>query len=66
MVNASKEERDEWVTKYTGAKLEIVRDLNLPQFVSEFNVPTLKANLDIVVGQKLTKPFDLNVMLWKP
>lgn len=66
LVNASKEERDEWVAKYTGAKLEIVRDLNLPQFVSEFNVPTLKANLDIVVGQKLTKPFDLNVMLWKP
>jgi NitT/TauT family transport system substrate-binding protein len=66
LVNASKEERDEWVTKYTGAKLELVRDLNLPQFVSEFNVPTLKANLDIVVGQKLTKQFDLNGMLWKP
>jgi NitT/TauT family transport system substrate-binding protein len=66
LVSASKEERDEWVTKYTGAKPEIVRDLNLPQFVSEFNVSTLKANLDIVVRQKLTKPFDLNVMLWKP
>jgi NitT/TauT family transport system substrate-binding protein len=66
LVNASKEERDQWVAKYTGAKLEIVRDLNLPQFVSEFNVSTLKANLDIVVRQKLTKPFDLNVMLWKP
>lgn len=63
---ASKEERDDWVAKYTGAKPEIVTALNLPEFVTEFNVPTLKANLDIAVRQKLAKPFNLDTMLWKP
>ena len=62
----SKEERDEWVAKYTGIKLEIIKDINLPLYVTEFNVPTLQANLDILVRQKLTKPFDINAMLWKP
>jgi len=40
--------------------------MNLPQFSTEFNVPTLKANLDIAVRQKLAKPFDLEPMIWKP
>jgi NitT/TauT family transport system substrate-binding protein len=62
----SKEERDEWVSKYTGIKLEVIKDINLPLYVTEFNVPTLQANLDILVRQKLTKPFDINAMLWKP
>jgi NitT/TauT family transport system substrate-binding protein len=62
----SKEERDEWISKYTGVKLEVVKEINLPLYVTEFNVPTLQANLDILVRQKLTKPFDINAMLWKP
>jgi hypothetical protein len=40
--------------------------MNLPEFTTEFNVPTLRANLDIAVRQKLAKPFNLDVMLWKP
>jgi len=64
--SASKEERDEWIAKFTGAKLEVVKDINLALFVTEFNVPGLQSNLDILVRQKLTKPFDINAMLWKP
>jgi NitT/TauT family transport system substrate-binding protein len=63
---ASKEERDEWIAKYTGVKLEVVREIHLPLYVTEFNVSTLQANLDILVRQKLTKPFDVNAMIWKP
>jgi NitT/TauT family transport system substrate-binding protein len=66
LANASKEERDDWVSKYTGAKPEIVKDLNLPEYTTEFNLPTLKANMDIAVRQKLAKPFNLDAMLWKP
>jgi len=66
LMNASKEERDDWVAKYTGAKPEIVTALNLPEFTAEFNVPSLKANLDIAVRQKLAKPFDVETMVWKP
>jgi NitT/TauT family transport system substrate-binding protein len=66
LVNASKEERDNFVAKYTGAKPEVVAAINLPEYITEFNVPSLKANLDIAVRQKLAKPFDLDVMIWKP
>ena len=66
LVNASNEERDNFVAKYTGAKPEVVAAINLPEFITEFNVPSLKANLDIAVRQKLAKPFDLDVMIWKP
>jgi NitT/TauT family transport system substrate-binding protein len=66
LINASKEERDGWVAKYTGARPEIVTALNLAEFTTEFNVPSLKANLDIAVRQKLAKPFDLEAMIWKP
>jgi NitT/TauT family transport system substrate-binding protein len=64
--NASKDERDNFVAKYTGAKPEVVAAINLPEFITEFNVPSLKANLDIAVRQKLAKPFDLDAMIWKP
>jgi len=66
LINAGKEERDSWVVKYTGAKPEIVAALNLAEFTTEFNVPSLKANLDIAVRQKLAKPFELESMIWKP
>jgi NitT/TauT family transport system substrate-binding protein len=66
LINASKDERDGWVAKYSGAKPEIVAAMNLPRYTTEFNVASLKANLDIAIRQKLAKPFDLDVMLWKP
>jgi NitT/TauT family transport system substrate-binding protein len=66
LANASKAERDEFVVKYTGAKPEVIAAVNLPEYTTEFNVPSLKANLDIAVRQKLAKPFNLDVMLWKP
>jgi len=66
LIKADKEERDGWVAKYSGAKPEVVAAMHLPRFTTEFNVATLKANLDIAVRQKLAKPFDLDTMLWKP
>jgi NitT/TauT family transport system substrate-binding protein len=66
LMEATKQERDEWVAKYSGVKPEVVATMNLPEFTTEFSVPTLRANLDIAVRQKLAKPFNLDVMLWKP
>jgi ABC-type nitrate/sulfonate/bicarbonate transport system substrate-binding protein len=66
LIDASTEERNDWVAKYSGAKPEIVAAMNLPQFATEFNVPSLKANFDIAVRQKLAKPFNLDAMIWKP
>jgi hypothetical protein len=62
----SKEERHHWIANYTRVNLEVVKEINLPLYVTEFNVSTLQANLDILVRQKLTKPFDVNAMIWKP
>lgn len=62
---ASKEERDGWVSKYTGVKPELVGQMTLPDFVTEFNVASLKANLDLAVKHKVAKPFDINRMIWK-
>jgi NitT/TauT family transport system substrate-binding protein len=63
---APKAERDEWVAKFTGAKLELVSEMTLPQFVTEFNVPGLRANLELTVSQGVVKPFDIETMIWKP
>ena len=46
--HASKEERDDWVAKFTGMKLDVVKDVTLPVYSTEFNVPSLQANLDMV------------------
>lgn len=66
LINASKEERDDFVAKYSGARPDVVAAMNLPEYTTEFNVPSLKANLDIAVRQKLAKPFDIDAMIWKP
>jgi len=66
LINASKEERDDFVAKYSGARPDVVAVMNLPEYTTEFNVPSLKANVDIAVRQKLAKPFDLDAMIWKP
>jgi NitT/TauT family transport system substrate-binding protein len=63
---ASKEERDDWVAKFTGVKPEVVAAMTLPDFTTELNVPSLKANLDLAVKHKMVKTFDINRMVWKP
>lgn len=66
IISTSKEDRDQWVSKFTGMKPEIVKDVTLPVYSTEFNVPSLKANLDIAVKHKMIKPFDVNTMIFKP
>jgi NitT/TauT family transport system substrate-binding protein len=67
MANAPKEERDDWVAKFTGMKLEVVKEVTLPVFSTEFNVPSLQANLDLAIRHKLlNKSFDVNTMIFKP
>ncbi len=63
---APKEERDGWVAKFSGVKPDLVAQMALPVFTSEFNVASLRANLDLAVQQKVVKPFDVNAMIWKP
>jgi len=61
-----KQERDEWVSKFTGVKLDLIEHVTLPDFTTEFNIPSLRANLDLAVQHKVVKPFDVNTMIWKP
>jgi NitT/TauT family transport system substrate-binding protein len=62
-----KAERDDWVAKYTGMKLDVVKNVTLPVFDTQYNVPSLKANLDLAVKYKMTnKPFDVGAMIFKP
>lgn len=63
---ASKQERDGWVAKYTGMKPELVAEVNLPNYSISFDRNSLKANLDMAVEQKLSKPFDINTIIWNP
>jgi ABC-type nitrate/sulfonate/bicarbonate transport system substrate-binding protein len=64
--DASKAERDEWVAKFTGVKIDLVAQMALPHFVTEFNLPALRKNVDLAVSQKVIKPFDVESMIWKP
>jgi NitT/TauT family transport system substrate-binding protein len=66
LINASKEERDGWVAKFTSVRPEIVAEMSLPDFSVDFSAPSLKANMDLAVGQRLVKPFELDKMIWKP
>jgi NitT/TauT family transport system substrate-binding protein len=63
---ASKEERDEWVSKFSNMKPDVVAAMTLPVFSTEFNVPSLQENLDLAVRYKMSKPFDVRTMIWKP
>ncbi len=60
-----KQERDGWVAKFTGVKPELVADMTLPVFTTEFNMDSLKKNLDLAVAHKVVKNFDVNSMMWK-
>ena len=64
--SAPKEERNEWIAKFSGVKPELVAQMNLPLFTSEFNVDSLRANMELAARHNLVKPFDVNAMLWKP
>ena len=65
--STSKEERVAWIAKYTGMKPEIVAAVNLPIFTTEYNVDSLKKNLDLAVEFKLIKQsYDVSTMIWKP
>jgi hypothetical protein len=62
---APKEERDAFVSKFTSVRPELVAEMSLPIFVSDFNVQSLKTNMELAVGQKLMKSIDVESMVWK-
>jgi NitT/TauT family transport system substrate-binding protein len=66
LISGPKEETDGWHAKFTGLKPELVAQVTLPEFSNEFNLASLKGNLDLAVEQKLVKPFDIASMIWKP
>lgn len=66
LAKAPKEERDEWVSKFSNMKPEVVAAMTLPVFSTEFNVASLQENLDLAVRYKMSKPFDVRTMIWKP
>ena len=47
----------------TSVRPEIVAEMSLPDFSVDFSVPSLKANMDLAVGQRLVKPFELDTMI---
>jgi len=63
---APKEERDSWVSKFTGMKPEVAAAMTLPDFTTQWNVKSLQDNLDLAVKYKMAKKFDVNTMIWKP
>ena len=67
LIKATKSERDGWVVKWSNMKPEVVAAMNLPEFTTQFNVASLRANLDLAVKQKMVKQgFDVNAMIWNP
>ena len=67
IATAPKDERDDWVAKFTGMKLEVVKEVTLPVYSTAFNVSSLQYHLELAVRHKLlTKPFDVNAMIFKP
>ena len=65
LTEAPKADRDAFVSKFTSVRPELVAEMSLPIFVSDFNVPSLKANVELAVGQKLMKSIDVDSMIWK-
>jgi len=65
MAEASKTDCDDFVSKFTSVRPELVAEMSLPIFVSDFNVQSLKANMELAVGQKLMKSIDVDSMIWK-
>jgi ABC-type nitrate/sulfonate/bicarbonate transport system substrate-binding protein len=65
MAEAPNADRDDFVSKFTSVRPELVAEMSLPIFVSDFNVQSLKANMELAVGQKLMKSIDVDSMIWK-
>jgi NitT/TauT family transport system substrate-binding protein len=63
---APKEERDGWVSKFTGMKPEVAAAMTLPDFTTQWNVKSLQDNLELAVKYRMAKKFDVNTMIWKP
>jgi NitT/TauT family transport system substrate-binding protein len=62
-----KEDRDNWVAKFTGMKLDLVTNVTLPIFSTTYNIPSLQANLELAMKYKMVaKPFDVTTMIWNP
>ena len=66
LIDAPKLERDSWVSKFTNVKPDIVAEMQLPVFSVEFDEASLRANLELAVGQGLVKSFDVGAMIWRP
>jgi NitT/TauT family transport system substrate-binding protein len=66
LTDGPKEERHAWIAKFSGVRPELVDRMTLPLFTSEFNVESLQANLELAVGQGLSKSFDVKTMVWRP
>ncbi len=64
--SAPKEERNDWIAKFSGVKPELVAQMTLPIFTGEFNVESLQANVELAARQNLVKPFDVRTMIWRP
>lgn len=63
----AKAERDNWMAKFTGMKLDVVKHMTPPVFSTQYNIPSLQANLGLALKYKMiSKPFDVNTMIWKP
>ena len=65
MAESPKTDRDDFVSKFTSVRPQLVAEMSLPIFVSDFNVQSLKANMELAVGQKLMKSIDVDSMIWK-
>src|SRR4029077_9012423 len=65
MTEAPKEDRDAFVSKFTSVRPELVAEMSLPIFVSDFNVPSLKTNMELAVGQKLIESIAVDSMVGK-
>lgn len=65
IADAPKEVRDAFVSKFTSVRPEIVAEMSLPIFISDFNVPSLKGTMELAVGQNLMKSIDVDSMIWK-
>jgi NitT/TauT family transport system substrate-binding protein len=63
----SKEDRDNWVAKFTGMKPDLVKHVTLPVFTTQYDIPSLQANIELGVKYKMiSKSFDVKTMIWKP
>jgi len=64
--DSPREERNAWIAKFTGVRVELVERMTLPLFTTELNVESLQANLELAASQGLVKAFDVRTMVWKP